>query len=82
MSAIQMPTHSSSATDFTIPLNSMAGIAGNQEQSLFRREELLQFAADDSNVGRHVGAILASIFVYTVIAMSIAGCWTYLSVGH
>lgn len=82
MSATQTPTQSSPVTDFTVHINSTADITGNDEQSQFSREELHLFAADDSNAGRHVGAILATIFIYTVIAMSIAGWWTYRSIGH
>ena len=52
------------------------------EQALFTREELRQFTEDDADAGRHIGKILASLFIYTLIAMSIATLWTFRTVGH
>ena len=50
--------------------------------SLFTREELRQFAAEDAEAGRRIGKILASLFIYTVIAMSIAIWWSFRTIGH
>lgn len=43
----------------------------------FTREEIRQFEADDVEAGRNIGKILASLFVYTLIAMSIVTWWTF-----
>lgn len=44
---------------------------------LFSAEEIRQFDADDAEAGRRIGKILASLFVYTLIAMSIVTWWTF-----
>ncbi len=44
---------------------------------LFSAEEICQFAADDEEAGRRIGKILASLFVYTLVAMSIVTWWTF-----
>lgn len=54
----------------------------DDEQSLFSREELRQFEADDAEAGRRIGKILSALFVYTLIAMSVATWWTFRIVGH
>jgi hypothetical protein len=54
----------------------------NAEPSLFDREELTQFAADDAEAGRRIGKILSALFIYTLLAMSIATWWTLRTVGH
>ena len=51
-----------------------------EAQSHFSQEERRQFAADDADAGRHIGKILASLFIYTLIAMSIATWWTFRTV--
>ncbi len=48
----------------------------NDDPALFSREELQEFAADDIAAGRTIGKILAALFIYTVIAMSVAILWT------
>lgn len=53
----------------------------NDEQSLFSREELTQFEADDVQIMSRIGKILSALFVYTVIAMSVAIWWTLRTVG-
>lgn len=52
------------------------------EPALFDRDELRQFAADDTEAGRRIAKILAALFIYTLIAMSIATWWTFRTVGH
>ena len=52
------------------------------EPSLFSREELREFAADDAAAGRRIGMILTALFIYTLIAMSVAIWWTFRTVGH
>ena len=47
------------------------------DRELFSPEEIRQFAADDEEAGRRIGKILATLFVYTVIAMSIVIWWTF-----
>lgn len=49
---------------------------------LFTREELRQFAVDDAEAGRRIGKILASLFIYTIIAMSVAIWWSFRAIGH
>lgn len=44
---------------------------------LFSEDELRQFAADDAEAGRRIGKILATLFVYTLIAMAVVTCWTF-----
>ena len=44
---------------------------------LFEKSELAQFVADDQLAGQHICKLLASLFIYTLIAMSIAATWTY-----
>ena len=61
---------------------SQSDLPQDDSQSLFTREELRQLEADDVEAGRRIGKILASLFVYTHIAMSAATLWTFLSVGH
>jgi hypothetical protein len=50
--------------------------------SLFNRDELIQFESDDQDAGRRIGKILSALFVYTIIAMSVAVWWTFRTVGH
>ena len=56
----------------------------NQDEapSLFSREELRQFAADDAEAGRRIGKILTALFIYTIVAMSIAIWWSFRTIGH
>ncbi len=42
----------------------------------FSREELRQFEADDVEAGRRIGKILTSLFVYTLLAMSVVIWWS------
>ena len=46
-------------------------------EELFDKSELAQFVADDQLAGRHICKLLATLFIYTLIAMSIAATWTY-----
>ncbi len=43
----------------------------------FDKTELEQFDKDDVTAGSAIGRMLAVIFLYTILAMSIAGWWTY-----
>lgn len=47
------------------------------DPELFSIEEIRQFEADDVEAGRRIGKILATLFVYTLIAMSIVTWWTF-----
>jgi hypothetical protein len=51
-------------------------------EPLFDREELSQFDADDSTAGSAIGKMLTMFFVYTILAMGIAGYWTYISMAQ
>ena len=46
----------------------------------FEPEELAQFDADDVNAGKAIGVMLSLFFLYTMIAMSIVGLWTFITV--
>lgn len=45
----------------------------------FDHHDLEYFDSEDIQAGRAIGKLLASFFLYTVIAMSIAAYWTYSS---
>ncbi len=47
---------------------------------LFSVVEIEQFGADDVQAGGAIGKMLSALFFYTVIAMGIAGWWTWSSV--
>ena len=51
------------------------------EPELFSRKELRQFSAEDAQAGRAIGTILITLFVYTIVAMTIVIIWTYRTVG-
>lgn len=44
---------------------------------LFSASELRQFQDDDESAGRSIVKILATLFIYTLIAMSIVTWWTF-----
>ncbi len=67
---VRQTTRSSSASDLT----------QGAEQALFSREELTQFEADDVQIMSRIGKILSALFVYTIIAMSVAIWWTLRTV--
>ena len=46
----------------------------------FEREELAQFDADDVTAGKAIGVMLSLFFLYTMVAMSIVGYWTFCSI--
>lgn len=62
-------------------LNPTAGTT-NATASLFTDEELMQFEADDQSAGSSIAKILATLFVYTVLAMLIVGWWTFRVVAN
>jgi hypothetical protein len=45
-------------------------------EPLFTREDLRQFESDDTEAGRRIGKILTTLFIYTLIAMSIVIWWS------
>ena len=47
---------------------------------LFSATEIEQFGADDVTAGGAIGKMLSALFLYTVLAMGIAGWWTYSSI--
>ena len=46
-------------------------------ENRFSREELAQFDSDDTTAGRNIGKMLAIMFLYTIIVMSLAAWWTF-----
>lgn len=62
--------------------NIEASIRHNDDAPLFSGDELRQFAADDAEAGRRIGKILSALFIYTLLAMSVAVWWTLKTVGH
>ena len=72
-------SHDSSQTDAHHEAGGHATAPASLE-SLFNREEIAQFDADDVQAGRAIGKMLSLFFLYTVIAMSFVAWWTYSSV--
>ena len=50
------------------------------EAPLFSPVEVEQFSADDVTAGGAIGKMLSALFLYTILAMGIAGWWTYSSI--
>ena len=50
------------------------------QHSPFSDEELEQFKAGDALAGRTIGKIMATLFTYTVIIMSVVILWTLKTV--
>jgi hypothetical protein len=47
---------------------------------LFDKSELAEFVAADQSAGRTICKMLSALFIYTLIAMSIASGWTYYAI--
>ena len=47
---------------------------------MFSPVEVEQFSADDVTAGGAIGKMLSALFLYTILAMGIAGWWTYSSI--
>jgi hypothetical protein len=45
--------------------------------ALFTDQQIEQFEEDDGDAGRAIGKMLATFFLYTVIAMSGVAWWTF-----
>lgn len=58
----------------------MSDQASPAEEPLFTPVQIEQFEADDVVAGSAIGKMLSILFLYTVIAMSLVGGWTYWSV--
>ena len=54
--------------------------ATTPSENMFEPEELAQFDADDVVAGKAIGVMLSLFFLYTMIAMSIVGLWTFRSI--
>ncbi len=54
--------------------------APEEQTELFSAVEIEQFGADDVTAGGAIGKMLSALFLYTVVAMGIAGWWTYSSI--
>lgn len=54
--------------------------AANADAPLFSAVEVEQFSSDDVTAGRAIGKMLSALFLYTVVAMSIASWWTWSSI--
>ncbi len=61
--------------------NSSTEPSEGNEPELFSRRELREFAAEDAQAGRAIGKILVTLFIYTIVAMTIVIIWTYRTVG-
>jgi hypothetical protein len=48
----------------------------------FNEQQIEQFEEDDADAGRGIGKMLATFFLYTVIAMSIVAWWTLRHQSH
>ena len=53
--------------------------AASATEELFDPSELSEFADADRAAGRAICKLLSALFIYTLIAMSIAGTWTYFA---
>lgn len=51
-----------------------------EEAPLFTAVEIEQFEADDVSAGGAIGKMLSALFLYTIVAMGIAGWWTVSSI--
>ncbi len=49
-------------------------------EELFDKSELAEFVAADQSAGRSICKMLSALFIYTLIAMSIASGWTYYAI--
>lgn len=54
--------------------------ASEEQAELFSAVEIEQFGADDVTAGGAIGKMLSALFLYTVVAMGIAGWWTYSTI--
>ena len=54
--------------------------AAENKTALFSPVEIEQFGADDVSAGGSIGKMLSALFLYTVLAMGIAGWWTWSSI--
>ena len=50
------------------------------EDPLFTPIEVEQFETDDVIAGSAIGKMLSALFLYTILAMSIVGAWTWWSI--
>ena len=82
MSLALPTTHTVSGASQTSQNSLASDFRQDAEQALFSRDELRQFAADDTAAGRSIGKILSALFIYTLIAMSVVIWWTLRTVGH
>ena len=56
--------------------------ADTPDEPMFDVKEIAQFDADDVAAGRAIGKMLSFFFLYTVVAMSIVGVWTWLTIAE
>jgi|GEM_PF-1335572 len=75
--SIAMPSaHFAPTVDQPTRQPAPASLASTVESDLFDRDELRQFAEDDSQAGRQICKILVALFVYPLIVMTGAIWWT------
>lgn len=55
----------------------MTEVATTSDKPLFSAVEVEQFEADDVVAGSAIGKMLSILFLYTVLAMTFVGYWTY-----
>lgn len=55
-------------------------VPASQDAPLFSAVEVEQFSADDVTAGSAIGKMLSALFLYTILAMAIAGWWTHSSI--
>lgn len=55
-------------------------VPASQDAPLFSAVEVEQFSADDVTAGGAIGKMLSALFLYTILAMAIAGWWTHSSI--
>ena len=82
MSLAMPTTHRTFDAQPITPGGATSDLPQDDEQSLFSREELREFEADDIQIMSRIGMILSALFDYTVVVMAVAIWWTFRTVGH
>lgn len=66
-----------STTEESSTSNETATAVAEPFDDHFRPVDIDQFTADDTVAGRAIGKLLTTLFLYTIVAMSISAWWTF-----
>jgi hypothetical protein len=75
-----LPSAPSATSTPAEALKSVAPSVAESPAGLFEIEELEQFRSDDAAAARTIGKILSTLFLYTLIVMSLVVWWTLKTV--